>query len=92
MSKPIQRVEIFNVGTEDQIDALYIANIVTKSMNLENVNMEVTGGVDNGKGWKGDVTKMQLDISKVKKLGWRQKYSSAEALELACNEILNKSR
>ena len=41
---------------------------------------------------KGDVTKMQLDVSKVKKLGWRQQYSSAEAMELTCKEILNKPR
>jgi len=92
LSKPMSRVEIFNVGTEDQIDTLYIANIVTKSMNLKNVSMEVTGGVDGGRGWKGDVTKMQLDVSKVKKLGWRQQYSSAESMELTCKEILNKSR
>lgn len=90
LSKTTQPVEIFNVGTEDQIDTLYIADIVTKCMSLKNVKMEITGGVDNGKGWKGDVTKMQLDISKVKKLGWNQQYSSAEAMESTCTEIIKK--
>ena len=92
LSKKIRQIEIFNIGTEDQIDTLYIADSVIKNMNLENVKKIPLGGTDGGKGWKGDVTKMQLDISKLRDLGWQPKFSSAEAIDLTCKAILNDFR
>ena len=84
------QLEIFNVGNEDKIDVISLAKIVCKNMNLRDVEMVTTGGVDNGRGWIGDVKKMHLDISKLKKLGWRPKLSSAEATKLASKELLNE--
>ena len=34
-----------------------------------------------------DVRTMQLDISKLKKVGWRPKLSSLEAIKLVCEEL-----
>jgi UDP-glucose 4-epimerase len=31
-------------------------------------------GVTGGKGWKGDVKTMQLDINRLLKTGWKPKY------------------
>jgi len=65
-----------------------IARIVCNSMSLDNVDIQPTGGVDNGRGWVGDVKKMHLDISKITKLGWSPKYSSSEAVKLVTDELV----
>ena len=83
-----ERVEIFNIGNDDEIDVMSIAQIVCNSMNLSNVNIHTSGGVDNGRGWIGDVKKMNLDISKIKKIGWTPKYSSKTAIELSTKELI----
>jgi UDP-glucose 4-epimerase len=67
--KSKEQVEIYNVGSEDQITVTEIAQTVTKKMGLKNVRFTYTGGVDGGRGWKGDVKNMLLDISKLKSLG-----------------------
>jgi len=48
--------------------------------------------VVGGRGWIGDVKTMLLDISKMKKLGWKPKYKSAEAVRMATLQILEESR
>lgn len=48
-------------------------------MGLKNVKFTYTGGID-GRGWKGDVKNMLLDISKIKSLGWEPKLDSRQAI------------
>ena len=84
-----ERVEIFNMGSEDYIDVVEVADIVTEVMGLEGVKYEFTGGVDGGRGWKGDVRFMQLSIEKLKELGWRPKYSSAESVRETAKSIIS---
>jgi len=83
-------MEVFNIGNEDKIDVISIAKTVCNVMNLKDVKLVTTGGVDNGRGWTGDVKIMQLDISKLKKLGWYPKLSSMEAIAISCNELLHE--
>lgn len=73
-------VEILNIGSEDRVTVLEIANIVIEEMGLEGAEIKTTGGVDGGRGWKGDVKLMQLDMTRLKNLGWTSKMSSAEAV------------
>lgn len=73
-------INIFNVGSEDQINAKDIAKIVVNEMNLQNVKFQFTGGIDGGRGWKGDVKKMLLKVSRIKSLGWKCKHGSADAV------------
>jgi UDP-glucose 4-epimerase len=82
-----ERVGIFNIGTEDSTDVKTLANTVCKVMNLEDVAYDWTGGVDDGRGWKGDVRIMILGIDKVKALGWVPKYTSTQAVELTASEL-----
>ena len=84
-----ERVEIFNMGSEDYIDVVEVADIVTEVMGLKDVKYEFTGGVDGGRGWKGDVRFMQLSIEKLKELGWRPKYSSAESVRETAKSIIS---
>ena len=72
--------EVFNIGSEDQSRVSEIAGMVVNEMGLKDVRIRYTGGVDGGRGWKGDVKNMLLDIAKIKETGWKPKYSSAEAI------------
>jgi len=47
--------ETYNVGSEDQTTVKTIAETVIKEMKLKNVKLKLTGGVDGGRDWKGDV-------------------------------------
>jgi UDP-glucose 4-epimerase len=86
----IKGVEIFNIGSEDRIGVLDIAKIVIEEMGLRDVKIKVSGGVNGGRGWKGDVKEMLLDISKLKSLGWTPKLSSAEAVRLTAKNIVKE--
>lgn len=80
-------VQIYNVGSEDWINVKTIARIVVREMGLEDVEMTYRGGLE-GRGWPGDVKKMLLDISRMKKIGWRPRFKSAEAISLAVKELM----
>lgn len=79
-------VEIYNVGSEDAINVKTIAGIVIEELGLRDVEITYTGGVE-GRGWRGDVRKMLLDISKIKSLGWRPRHNSAESVRLAARAL-----
>jgi UDP-glucose 4-epimerase len=83
-----QFYDVFNLGSPDAIDVMTIAKIVTKEMRVE-PELVLTGGVDGGRGWRGDVKKMHLDISKISNLGWKPKYSSAEAVRRAARAMID---
>ena len=72
-----EKVNIFNIGSEDTISVTKIANIVSEKMNLK-PEFKFTGGE---RGWRGDVPKMFLSIDKIKELGWRPRYNSERAVE-----------
>ena len=56
-------------------------------MGLENVQVELTSGVDGGRGWKGDVKNMPLDIGKIKTLGWKPKHNSKQTIRKAIKHL-----
>ena len=87
-----ERVEIFNTGPEDQIDVTTIAKVVSEEMGLQDVEFRYTGGVEGGRGWIGDVKVMLLDISKLKKLGWRPEHNSSESIRTATTHLLKELR
>jgi len=89
-SKSSNKVDVFNLGNFDKIDVIEIARIVCNSLSLKHVQIKITGGVDNGRGWIGDVKKMHLDITKMKKLGWSPKHTSAMAVKMASDELVKE--
>lgn len=91
-SKHHGKVEIYNVGSEDQVDVKEIADIVCREMNLENVKYVFTGGVDGGRGWKGDVKVMLLNIEKLKKIGWKSTLSSSKAVRKAARSLWHQKK
>ena len=84
------RVEIYNIGSEDQINVKDIANIVCKEMNLKNVKYLFSGGVDGGRGWKGDVKIMLLSIERIKALGWKPTLNNHQAVEKTTKCLLQR--
>jgi len=83
-------VEIFNVGTDDQVSVARVAEIVVEEMGLDGVDFRFTGGVDGGRGWIGDIKSMLLETSRIKSLGWRPKLSSAEAIRFTVKQIMKQ--
>ncbi len=83
--------EVFNVGNRDWITVKEIADIVVEEMGLTNVKYVFKPATKDGRGWKGDVKFMLLDISKLMKLGWSPRYSSAEAIRLTVRTLLGRS-
>ncbi len=83
------RVAIYNIGSEDLTDVKTIADIVSEEMGLK-PEYRWTGGIDGGRGWKGDVKLMHLDISKLKSEGWEPKMTSEEAVRATVRGILGK--
>jgi len=86
--RAVHPVEVFNVGSEDWVDVKTIAKIVVETMGLEDVAFRFTGGVDGGRGWKGDVKYMLLAIDKLKSLGWKPRLNSTEAVRATAKTVL----
>ncbi|RJS90370.1 NAD-dependent epimerase/dehydratase family protein [Candidatus Bathyarchaeota archaeon] len=84
------RVEIFNIGSEDRVDVRTIAEMVVEEMGLRDVQFCFTGGVEGGRGWKGDVKYMALDTRRLRNLGWRPRYNSREAIRETIRALLRE--
>jgi UDP-glucose 4-epimerase len=82
------RVDIYNIGSWDRTNVLEIAETVKDEMGLNEARIRLTGGVDGGRGWKGDVKIMQLDMNELRSVGWTPKYGSAEAVRLTARSVI----
>jgi UDP-glucose 4-epimerase len=87
VEKAGDRVDVLNIGSDDRTDVKSIAKIVIEAMGLTDVKIKYTGGVDGGRGWKGDVKFMQLDVSKLKSFGWRPKLGSVDAVRATAEKL-----
>ena len=80
-------IEVYNVGSLDKVDVKRIAEIIAEEMGLRNLKFRFTGGVDGGRGWKGDVKTMLLSLDKLLGLGWKPTLNSEEAIRISCREL-----
>lgn len=90
-SKSTEKVDLFNVGSNDKVTVAQIAKTVSEEMNTPNIEYKFTGGVDGGRGWKGDVKIMQLSIDKLVKTGWKPSHSSKQAVKLAARALIQEN-
>jgi len=88
--KAREQVEIYNIGSRDQLSVLKIADVVVEEMGLDDVDYHWTGGVKGGRGWIGDVKEMLLAVDRLAGVGWRPKLNSEQAIHRAVREILGK--
>jgi UDP-glucose 4-epimerase len=89
--KTDERVDVFNVGSGDRVMVKRIANIVSEAMGKPSIEFDFTGGVEGGRGWRGDVKVMQLSIDKLAKTGWKPELSSEQAVRMAAEDLVRKS-
>ncbi|MCL5261394.1 MAG: GDP-mannose 4,6-dehydratase [Gammaproteobacteria bacterium] len=87
IGKTQNKVNIFNVATDDYLTVNEIAKIVIQKMGLKDVKYNYAGG---DRGWKGDVPIVRFNLDKIHQLGWQAKYSSEMAINLAVSEMLTE--
>jgi UDP-glucose 4-epimerase len=84
-----RRVDAYNLSSPDQISVKRIGQVVIEELGLRNVKMKLTGGVDGGRGWLGDVKNMHLSVEKLQRLGWHPSLNSEEAIRAATRDLLS---
>jgi UDP-glucose 4-epimerase len=87
--KAKERVNFFNLSSNSFITVNQIADKVVRMMNLKDVKFERTGGKI---GWKGDVAVVRLRNTRLRALGWRAKYTSAQAVRATIQALLKDPR
>jgi UDP-glucose 4-epimerase len=81
-------IEVFNIGSEDNVDVFTIIDIIAKEFGFKDVEIDCSRELNDGRGWLGDVKYMLLDTSKIKALGWIAEQNSEEAIRRTVREIL----
>jgi UDP-glucose 4-epimerase len=72
-----ERKNIFNLGHDEVMSVLNLADIIVAELNLKGVRYHTTGG---GRGWVGDSPFVHLDTTKLKALGWRPQISIEQGI------------
>lgn len=75
--KSNDRVNIFNLGLQEQTTVDQIADVVIEEMGLVKVLKKHTGGQ---RGWVGDNPVVYLSTKRIRQLGWRPTTSPMEAI------------
>jgi UDP-glucose 4-epimerase len=78
---------VHNVATGDYITVREIADLVVECLGLapDDVELQFSGG---DRGWKGDVPIVRLDTDRIRALGWRPRWSTADALRQSLSGML----
>lgn len=82
------RLEIFNVGSDDQVDSDTIAQIIIDELGLLPEILHSSNAKD-GRGWVGDIKDMWLSTDKLKKIGWKINHPSKETVSLTVKNIIS---
>jgi UDP-glucose 4-epimerase len=87
--KYLNNFSYFNVATLDFISVKEIADIVVELLKLSKVEYNFTGG---DRGWKGDVPIVRLNSDKIRNLGWKNLYSTEDAIIKSVSSIIEDSK
>ncbi len=82
--KSTKYYEVFNVSTADSIIVDEIAEMAVKVAGLSINVFDHTGGIG---GWKGDIPIVRLNSDKIRNLGWKNKYTSLQAMRLSLSAL-----
>jgi len=86
--KASERVNIFNLGLQEQTTVDQLADFVIEEMGLSKVTKSYTGGA---RGWVGDNPVVYLSTKRIKGLGWKPKISPEEAIRLTARWTLKEA-
>jgi UDP-glucose 4-epimerase len=78
-----ERINLFNLASEDVTEVRAIVDIVLGEMGLSDARV-VYGKGDRG--WPGDAPQLRMDMTRMRSLGWRPRLSSDQAVKQAANE------
>lgn len=87
-----QQCETFNLGSEDRINVKMIADIVCQEMGLSQVRYDFHCETGDGRGWPGDIKMMQLDVSKMKRVGWTPALNSEQTVRRTVKELVREQQ
>jgi len=68
IKKAKDKKNIFNVGHNDYVNVVKVADLICDEMGLSNITYKFTGG---DRGWVGDQPFVHLDVTKLKTIGWK---------------------
>lgn len=77
LNKTDDQINLFNLSSRSFINVNRIAKIVIEVLNLNNVKIRHTQGAI---GWPGDIPIVRIQNKKMDQLGWKPKYTSADAI------------
>ena len=78
---------MYHVAGDGITSVRQIAEIVVEEMGLSGIPITYAG---SRAGWVGDVPHYDYDVSKIRALGFRHRYSSTEAVRVAIRKILHR--
>lgn len=81
--------EAYNVGSEDWITVNEIVGIILSELGLTNTRI-IYRPVLHGVGWPGDVKRIGMSIEKIRRLGFKPRYSSREAVRKTVAELMRE--
>src|ERR1700683_3153292 len=85
-----RRYEVYNVATGDYITVSEIAELVVECLKLKTrPRFEYSGG---DRGWKGDVPIVRLNTSRIRELGWTNRFGSRMALRESIIAMIEDER
>ncbi len=87
--KYLKGYEVYNVGTLDSVTVTQIADLARIITDSLDTAYDYTGG---DRGWKGDVPKIKLNSSKIRALGWQNRYTAEEAIRLSMEALFHEVR
>lgn len=87
-TKHLSGYDVYNVGTLDSITVTQIADLAREITGSLSTTYDYTGG---NRGWKGDVPIIRLDSSKIRALGWTNRYTSQEAMRLSMTSMFKET-
>lgn len=71
------KVNTFNLGIEEQTRVNHVADLVIEEMALKEVSRRYVGGV---RGWIGDNSIVNLNLDRIRNIGWEPALSSEQAI------------
>ena len=80
-------VNYYNLAVDDHTSVNEIAQWTMEALGIDPARVEkkYSGGP---RGWKGDVPQVRLDTTRMSRLGWKPKLSSAEAVKRTIREVV----
>ena len=79
------KVEVFNLGHQETLEATTVADIVCREMGLRGTTYRFTGG---NRGWAGDSPLVLLDTRRIRRLGWTPRVRVEEGIVRTVHYLL----